>query len=164
MVAELANLNFSNLVYRFNQPHFNSAWCNISQTTPRIPKDNQMLLTKSQINKASDKDLDAAAAAIKAEITKRASNSKADLLKKFKKMAADAGVSIDELLGKSAKSDAAPKAVRVKKVSTKVKNKVAPKYRNPANAEQVWTGRGRQPLWVAAALSAGQSMDSLLIK
>lgn len=123
-----------------------------------------MLLTKTQINKASDKDLEQAAAAIKAEIVKRASTSKADLLKKFKKMAADAGTSIDELLGKSSKVAAEPKAPRAKKVPTKVKTKVAAKYRNPADASQVWTGRGRQPLWVAAALSAGQSMDSLLIK
>lgn len=26
--------------------------------------------------------------------------------------------------------------------------KVAPKYRNPANASETWTGRGREPLWI----------------
>lgn len=124
-----------------------------------------MLFTKSQLNKASDKDLTQAAEAIKAEIAKRASNSKADLLKKLKKMASDAGTSLESLLGsKPVKAVAGTKAPRAKKVSTKVKTKVAPKYRNPADASQVWTGRGRQPLWVAAALSAGQSMESLLIK
>lgn len=34
--------------------------------------------------------------------------------------------------------------------------KVAPKYRNPANPEQAWTGRGRTPLWVQELQNAGQ--------
>jgi DNA-binding protein H-NS len=33
--------------------------------------------------------------------------------------------------------------------------KVAPKYRNPADANQTWTGRGRTPLWVQALQTAG---------
>lgn len=41
--------------------------------------------------------------------------------------------------------------------------KVAPKYKNPADAKQTWTGRGRQPLWVKAALESGKSLDDLKI-
>ena len=33
--------------------------------------------------------------------------------------------------------------------------KVAPKYRNPADANQTWTGRGRMPQWVQALHAAG---------
>jgi DNA-binding protein H-NS len=41
---------------------------------------------------------------------------------------------------------------------------VAPKYRNPANPEQTWSGRGHQPLWMVAALKKrGVSMASFLI-
>lgn len=44
------------------------------------------------------------------------------------------------------------------------KGSVAPKYRNPANPAETWTGRGRQPLWVAAAVKKrGVTLDSLLI-
>jgi DNA-binding protein H-NS len=44
------------------------------------------------------------------------------------------------------------------------KGSVAPKYRNPANPSETWTGRGRQPLWVAAAVKKrGVTLDSLLI-
>ena len=39
---------------------------------------------------------------------------------------------------------------------------VAPKYRGP-NGE-TWTGRGRQPTWVAAELGAGRTLDDLLIR
>lgn len=33
--------------------------------------------------------------------------------------------------------------------------KVAVKYRNPDNPDDTWTGRGRQPKWLAAALKKG---------
>lgn len=33
--------------------------------------------------------------------------------------------------------------------------KVAPKYRDPANSAQTWTGRGRMPQWVQALHTAG---------
>jgi len=39
---------------------------------------------------------------------------------------------------------------------------VAPKYRNPANAEQTWTGRGRAPLWAKALKDAG-TLETTLI-
>lgn len=126
-----------------------------------------MLLTKSQLSKASDKDLQQAATAIKAEIARRESNNKAELLKKVKKLAAEAGVSISDLLGKAgrgpAKAGRAPKKAAAAP-SSKPRGKVPAKYRNPANTAQTWTGRGRQPLWVAEAIGAGKSLDSLLIK
>lgn len=41
--------------------------------------------------------------------------------------------------------------------------KVPPKYRNPANKNETWTGRGRQPKWVAAALKSGRKLDEMTI-
>ena len=44
------------------------------------------------------------------------------------------------------------------------KSVVAPKYRNPANATQTWSGRGKRPLWFVQALKKrGTTVDSLLI-
>lgn len=41
---------------------------------------------------------------------------------------------------------------------------VAPKYRNPDNASQTWSGRGKRPLWFNEALKKkGVTADSLLI-
>jgi len=37
----------------------------------------------------------------------------------------------------------------------------SPRYRNPLDARQTWSGRGRQPKWVAAALDAGGTLDDL---
>jgi len=41
---------------------------------------------------------------------------------------------------------------------------VAPKYRDPSNPSQMWSGRGRQPAWFAKALRRrGVTVESLLI-
>ncbi len=44
-----------------------------------------------------------------------------------------------------------------------VKYKVKPKYRNPADPSQQWTGRGLKPRWFVAALAAGKKEKDLLI-
>lgn len=46
----------------------------------------------------------------------------------------------------------------------KKRGKAAPKYRNPADRSQVWSGRGRQPRWFKAALRKGRSERSLRIR
>lgn len=66
---------------------------------------------------------------------------------------AGAGLTIGDLYptrkGKSAKG---PKAA------------VSPKFRNPDNASQTWSGRGKRPLWFVEALKKkGVTAESLLI-
>lgn len=39
----------------------------------------------------------------------------------------------------------------------------APKYRNPSDATQTWTGRGRKPKWIDEAVKAGNTLESMLI-
>ena len=56
------------------------------------------------------------------------------------------GFSLDDLLGGTGKG-----------------TKGLPKYKNPADEAQTWTGRGRKPNWVVAALDAGKSLDDLKI-
>lgn len=40
---------------------------------------------------------------------------------------------------------------------------VAPRYRNPADASQQWTGRGRQPKWVKDWVDAGKDIAGLKV-
>lgn len=40
---------------------------------------------------------------------------------------------------------------------------VAPKYQNPKNPAETWSGRGRHPRWVTALLRSGKGLDSFLI-
>jgi DNA-binding protein H-NS len=51
------------------------------------------------------------------------------------------GFEIHELFGKGRKG----------------KGTVAPKYRDPKNPENTWTGRGRMPRWMAAATKGGKA-------
>lgn len=86
------------------------------------------------------------------EITRKKSLARKSLMADMEKLARDAGVSLSELFPESGNSKPA-----------KVKSTVAPKYRNPNDASQTWTGRGRQPLWIAALLAEGKRLDDLLI-
>lgn len=73
---------------------------------------------------------------------------------------------IDALLGNSGLTlaDVYPTRGRAGKGTGK-RSSVAPKYRNPENPAETWSGRGRQPLWLAHALKRrGTSIDSFLIE
>lgn len=37
------------------------------------------------------------------------------------------------------------------------------KYANPADTSETWTGRGRKPRWVQAALDSGKTLEDLSI-
>jgi DNA-binding protein H-NS len=42
--------------------------------------------------------------------------------------------------------------------------RVHPKYQNPEKPSETWSGRGKQPLWLAAALRVGRSIDEFIIR
>jgi len=63
-----------------------------------------------------------------------------------KRAAEEHGFSLEDILGKKAAGKTA-----------------IPKYRNPADPSQTWTGRGRQPAWYKAAIGAGTDPASLEI-
>ena len=50
--------------------------------------------------------------------------------------------------------------------STRVRPKLkpVPKYRNPDNEAAVWSGRGRRPTWLTAALNEGRTLDEFVIR
>lgn len=77
------------------------------------------------------------------------------------------GWSFEELYGKTGGSAIAPapkKAGKASKAKGRSTGKVAPKYRNPANEKETWTGRGRQPRWVAAEIANGRKLEDFLIQ
>jgi DNA-binding protein H-NS len=41
--------------------------------------------------------------------------------------------------------------------------KVYPKYQNPDDPSQTWSGRGKKPHWINDRLEAGKSIEELLI-
>lgn len=48
-------------------------------------------------------------------------------------------------------------------VASDKRSAVAPKYRDPSSGK-TWTGRGKNPAWMTAYLSAGHSKQDYLIK
>jgi len=45
----------------------------------------------------------------------------------------------------------------------KEKVKAHPKYQNPIDPKDTWSGKGKPPNWVKAALDSGKTLDDLLI-
>jgi DNA-binding protein H-NS len=41
--------------------------------------------------------------------------------------------------------------------------RVFPKYRNPNEPSETWSGRGKQPRWLAAALKTGHTIEEFVI-
>lgn len=41
--------------------------------------------------------------------------------------------------------------------------RVFPKYRNPNEPSETWSGRGKQPRWLAAALKTGHAIEEFVI-
>ncbi|UOV06560.1 H-NS histone family protein [Pseudoxanthomonas sp. F37] len=82
---------------------------------------------------------------------------------KITKFAKAEGYTLEELFGMSghrgAKAGAKPSPRAGRKLG-----KVAPKYRNPANPKETWSGRGKHPRWMAALIAKGKKADDFLIK
>ena len=81
------------------------------------------------------------------------------------KAAQKAGYTIEELFGTGApKATRAPRAAKTPAKSANKGVKVAPKYRDPANAANTWTGRGKQPRWLAEYTASGRKVEEFLIQ
>ncbi len=82
------------------------------------------------------------------------------------KLAKAQGYSVEELFGGAAPAarGRAAKATKAPARAVRKLGKVAPKYRNPANPKETWTGRGKQPRWLAAHTAKGKKVEEFLIK
>ncbi|MBT3813718.1 MAG: H-NS histone family protein [Gammaproteobacteria bacterium] len=63
-------------------------------------------------------------------------------------------------------ADSVGVSVEIHETSKKQKRmgvKVAPKYRNPDDASQTWTGRGLMPKWIGTLIESGRDKSEFLI-
>lgn len=101
----------------------------------------------------------------KAEIEKKEkallNRTQGKTIAKIVQLALDNGITVAQI-AEAMKADKPAKTRRVAKKATGKRGTVAPKYRNPANVDQTWTGRGRSPLWAAELQKSGR-LDSALI-
>ncbi len=82
-------------------------------------------------------------------LVEREAQEKSALREEMMALAAKRGFSLDDLVGKA----------KARKGTT-----VAIKYRNPDNPADTWTGRGRQPKWLAPLIKKGAKLEKFLVK
>lgn len=82
---------------------------------------------------------------------------------KITKFAKAEGYTLTELFGTAGKTSGKT-AKSGAKAARKPGKKVAAKYRNPANPKETWSGRGKQPRWLAALTAKGKKQEDFLIK
>ena len=75
---------------------------------------------------------------------------KAAVKAELEALAKERGFTIEELFGTGKAK--APRA------------KVEPKYRDPENPENTWTGRGRKPKWLVESLEDGVGIEKFQIR
>lgn len=69
------------------------------------------------------------------------------------------GFSLSDITGGGANT-----AAKKPRKAPKAKGNVnPPKYRNPENPDQTWTGKGRRPEWIKAAQAAGVDIETMAI-
>jgi DNA-binding protein H-NS len=89
--------------------------------------------------------------------------------KKLTKMAVAEGYTLMELFGLQGPARTATKVSgpsvprRGSTRKSTAGTKVAPKYRNPANPAETWSGRGKHPKWMTNAMAGGKKPEDFLI-
>jgi DNA-binding protein H-NS len=100
------------------------------------------------LNALSLKDLRELQSQVGKAIANFETRKKKEALAELEEKAKELGFTFAELTGLSGTRKRAP---------------AAPKYANPADASDTWSGRGRKPRWFTAALAGGKSPDDLMI-
>ena len=106
----------------------------------------KVIRNMSKYKKLSEDELqeiiDAAAVALK----EKKSEKRKEVISQIKTLAASIGVNVS-----------------VSEGDHKVVKKVPPKYRNPNDKSQTWTGRGVPPRWMQALINEGHDKSEFLI-
>lgn len=104
------------------------------------------------LKKLGVKELAALQADIESEMSRKKQQQKREVVAKVKALLAEHGMTLDDLPGRTAAKPGKPN-----------KGIVPPKYRNPNDPSQTWTGRGRKPRWVVEHLDKGGKIEALAI-
>ena len=106
----------------------------------------------SKFEKMNVMQLQAAKTEIEHLIARKAVEEREALTAHITEMVAARGFSLAEILG-------------TRRVGKNGKTgKVAPKFRNPDNPAETWSGRGRQPRWLSPLIKRGAKLEKFLIK
>jgi len=105
-------------------------------------------MTNMDLNSLSLKELKELQAQVNKTINGYQERRKRETIAELEEIARARGFSLSELTG------AAP---------TRKRSPSVPKYANPANKADTWSGRGRTPRWFSEALAKGKKPESMAI-
>lgn len=89
-------------------------------------------------------------ARVEKQLETLAEDKRKDALAAAQKAAMAHGFTLDEVVGRAT-------------AKGKAKSKAKPRYFNPADKSQTWTGKGRQPAWFKHAIASGADPSSFEI-
>jgi DNA-binding protein H-NS len=98
-------------------------------------------LTTAEIHKLTLKEINSLEAKLAEAKTEAKERAKADVRDKITALLDASGLTIQDVF------------------NLKTKRKLPPKYINPDDRLQSWTGRGPRPRWLAAQIKAGKSLE-----
>jgi DNA-binding protein H-NS len=116
-------------------------------TVYQIHKGKVLSVSNVDLSNLSVAELKALKGSIDSFIDGRRQSELLDLCQKIDDMVEASGFTLEEVL----------------QARTPKKRVVLPKYRNPGNPEQTWSGRGRKPGWVDELVKSGGDLNACLI-
>lgn len=117
----------------------------------------------ADLKKLSRKELETLKARIDTQLEKMSKLDMKAALEAAQKAAKAHGYSLEQLTGGASAAVAKAKASAGKKPKKAAGSVNPPKYRNPENADQTWTGKGRRPAWIVAAQEKGVDIETMAI-
>lgn len=112
---------------------------------------------KNELKSMSTKKLIRHLEDVKNALVESKAKDRREALKAAEKAAAEFGFSLNELNGTTTGKKRGPKPkAKPAKIGT-------PKYANPNDPGQTWTGKGRQPNWYRLAVESGKTPEELAI-
>ena len=104
-----------------------------------------------ELSKYSVEELNTLAGLLQKEIARKKKNQIQEARNQMEKIADEIGMSARDVLNYNSK----------KKKPSKMTGKA--KFRNPADPEQTWTGRGKRPRWLQEKLDKGAKLEDFAI-
>lgn len=119
---------------------------------------NMSVAELNDLTKRIAKEIRIREAQEKRESLRVAAEKRKTLYQQMKELAASHGMSVEDVVAN------APIPGRRKRSTMITAPKSPAKYRNPDNPVQTWTGKGRKPGWLIAALDSGTQLQELEIQ
>lgn len=115
---------------------------------------------KLELKSMNRKELEKLLKDVKQALTNAQARDRRAAMKAAEKAAAEFGFSLNELSEAPAPAE---KAKPKKRAAKAAKAQSTPKFANPDNKSQTWTGKGRKPNWYIAQVEKGTAPEAMAV-